>query len=125
MQGSPIRSKEEILREQKINAQRFAEIRKNIQIGREGNVEIRFDASTVQCAKGIFSIGNTIAKIRVEGYDAAEYIFLKEGETWDTQVFIGGAPKEAYLVTKNDMDTEYMEDGDCLEDIECVKYYDE
>ena len=98
----------------RIIAQKCMEIRRNIQDGRNGNVEIDFDEGTIQCTDSKYKLGNTIVKCCNEFF-GDDIFFMKAGDKWKARIFIGGAPKEALLLLESYKDSNASDgdDDDC------------
>ena len=77
-------------------------IRANVQAKKPDNIEVRFNEGSHYFNGVKHPLGTTIAKFRPMGSGKPIYLYVKDGDTVDAMVFIGGENILAFLATKDE-----------------------
>lgn len=93
---NPMAPSEEQLYEQ------CSKIRANVKAGKAGNIEIHFHRSRQIFDKNDLPLGSTAVKVQPWNASEPEFFFIKDGDTLDAMVFLGGDNNWAIMLVRDE-----------------------
>lgn len=92
--------------------ERCKQIRDNIKLGVPGNIEVQLNKGRQMYGQAYgqtsFLLGNMVVKILPMDVGKPEYLFIKDGDTLDTSIFLGGEYGSGIMLITDERGDDYF-----------------